>query len=99
MDKPTSFAHKEMSTFCFSDDQDWRKFSVLRVQSFYATLMKYFHIVIMAIGLYCDFESFPDASKVIQVFQVQIQSNNYIANYNANTKTDSCLNPIFCHCY
>jgi len=26
MDQPTSFAHKEMSIFCFSDDQDWRKF-------------------------------------------------------------------------
>jgi len=29
MDKPSSFAHKEISIFCFSDDQDWRKFSVL----------------------------------------------------------------------
>jgi len=28
MDKPSSFAHKEMSTFCFSDDQDWWKCSV-----------------------------------------------------------------------
>ena len=31
IDKPTSFVHKEMSIFCFSDDQDWRKFSVLSV--------------------------------------------------------------------
>jgi len=31
MDKPGSFAHKEMSIFCFSDDQDYRKFSVLPV--------------------------------------------------------------------
>jgi len=28
-DKPSSFAHKEMSIFCFSDDQDWRKLYVL----------------------------------------------------------------------
>jgi len=26
MDKLSSFAHKEMSIFCFSDDEDWRKF-------------------------------------------------------------------------
>ena len=31
MHKPASFAHKEMSIFCFSDDQDRRKFSVLPV--------------------------------------------------------------------
>jgi len=31
MDKPTSFALKEMSSFCFSDDQDWLKFSALPV--------------------------------------------------------------------
>jgi len=31
MDKPSSFAHKEMSSFCFNDDKDWRKFSVLPV--------------------------------------------------------------------
>jgi len=31
MDKPSSFAHKEMRIFCFSDDQDWGKFSVLTV--------------------------------------------------------------------
>jgi len=31
IDKPSSFAHKEMSTFCFSDDQDWHEFSVLTV--------------------------------------------------------------------
>ena len=31
MDKPTSFAHKEMSIFSFSDNRDWRKFSVLPV--------------------------------------------------------------------
>ena len=37
MDKPTLFAHKEMSIFCFSDDQDWRKLNVLPVYSFYAT--------------------------------------------------------------
>jgi len=28
IDKPTSCALKEMSIFCFSDDQDWRKLSV-----------------------------------------------------------------------
>jgi len=53
----------------------------------------------MAVGLYCDLESFPDTSKVIEVFQIQIQINDYIANSNANTKTESFLNPIFCHCY
>ena len=26
MDKPSSFAHKEMRNFCFSDDQDWGNF-------------------------------------------------------------------------
>jgi len=31
MDKPTAFAHKERSIFCISDDQDWRKLSVLPV--------------------------------------------------------------------
>jgi len=31
MDKPSLFAHKEMSIFCFSDNQDWRKFFVLTV--------------------------------------------------------------------
>jgi len=31
IDKPTSCALKEMSIFCFSDDQGWRKFSVLPV--------------------------------------------------------------------
>jgi len=31
MAKPSSFAHKEMSIFCFSDHQDWSKFSVLPV--------------------------------------------------------------------
>jgi len=31
MEKPSSFAHKEMSILCFSDDQNWRKFSVLPV--------------------------------------------------------------------
>jgi len=31
MNKPSSFAHKEMSILCFSDDQFWRKFSVLPV--------------------------------------------------------------------
>jgi len=28
IDKPTLCALKEMSIFCFRDDQDWRKFSV-----------------------------------------------------------------------
>jgi len=31
MDKSDWFAQKEMSIFCFSDNQDWRKFSVLPV--------------------------------------------------------------------
>jgi len=29
MGKPSSFAHKEMNISCFSNDQGWRKFSVL----------------------------------------------------------------------
>jgi len=29
-------------------------------------------------------------SKVIQVSQSQIQTKNYVAKYNANTKTESC---------
>jgi len=56
-------------------------------------------MVIMAVGPYCDLESFPDISKVIQVFQIQIQTKNYIAKYNANTKTESCSNPTSCYCY
>jgi len=47
--------------------------------------------VIVAVGLYSDLDSFPDTSKVIQVFQIQIQTKNYIAKYNANTKSESCL--------
>ena len=31
MDKPRSFAHKEISIFCFCDDQNWCKISVLTV--------------------------------------------------------------------
>jgi len=31
MDKPRSFAHKELSIFCFSGDKVWQKFSVLPV--------------------------------------------------------------------
>jgi len=31
IDKASSLAHKEMSFLCFSDDQYWRKFSVLTV--------------------------------------------------------------------
>jgi len=31
MDKPSSLARKKMSILCFSDDQDWLKFSVLPV--------------------------------------------------------------------
>jgi len=41
VDKPSSFAHKEMSICCISDDQDWRKYSVLPVwlccAAFYAS--------------------------------------------------------------
>jgi len=49
--------------------------------------------------LYCDLESFPDTSKVIQIFQIQIQTKNYIAKYRGSTKTESCLNPNSYHCY
>jgi len=53
----------------------------------------------MEVGLYCDLESFLDTRKVIQVFQIEIQTKNYIAKYNPNTKTESCLNPNSCHWY
>jgi len=58
-----------------------------------------FHIVIMTVGLCCYLEFFPDTSKVIPVLQIQIQTKNYTAKYNANTKTESCLNPNSCRCY
>ena len=57
--------------------------------------MQYFNIVILAVGLILWLKSFPDTSKVIQLFQIQIQSKNYIAKYNANTETESCLNLKF----
>jgi len=58
--------------------------------------MQYLNIVILAVGFILWLEFFPDTSKVIQLFQIQIQSNNYIAKYNANTETESCLNLNFC---
>jgi len=36
---------------------------------------------------------------MIEVFQIQIQTKNYIAKYNANAKNESCLKPNSCHCY
>jgi len=48
---------------------------------------------------FVSWESFSDTSKVIQVFQIEIQTKNYIAKYNANTKTKSCFNPNSFHCY
>jgi len=56
--------------------------------------MQYLNIVILAAGLTLWLESFPDTSKVIQLFQIQVQSKNYIVKYNANTETESCLNWI-----
>ena len=50
--------------------------------------MQYLNIVILAIGLIPWLESFPDTSKVIQLFQIQIQSKNYIAKYNAYAETN-----------
>ena len=49
----------------------------------------------------CDLESFPDTSKVIEAFQIQIQTERYIGKCNANAKTESCSNPnsYHCHCY
>ena len=61
--------------------------------------MQYFNIVILAVGLILWLKSFPDTSKVIQLFQIQIQYKNYIAKYNANTETEPCLNLNFFHCY
>ena len=52
--------------------------------------MQYLNIAILTVGLILWLESFPDTSKVIQLFQIQIQSKNYIAKYNANTETESC---------
>ena len=51
--------------------------------------MQYLNIVILAKGLILWLECFPDISKVIQLFQVQIQCKNYIVKYNANTETES----------
>jgi len=61
--------------------------------------MQYLNTVILAVGFILWREPFADTSKVIQLFQIQIQSKNYIAKYNANTETESCLNLDFCHCY
>jgi len=47
-------------------------------------------------GLILCLEPFPDDSEVIQLFQIQIQSKNYISKYNANSETESCLKPNFC---
>jgi len=41
MVKPASFAHKEMSIFCFSDDQDWRKYFVLPVVQCYISRIEF----------------------------------------------------------
>jgi len=38
MYKPSSFAYKEMSIVCFSDDQEWSIFSVLPVWLGYAAI-------------------------------------------------------------
>jgi len=46
----------------------------------------------MAVGSYSYSLSFPDTSKVIELFQIQISSKNYIAKYNAIMKTESRLN-------
>jgi len=53
--------------------------------------VQYLNIVILAVGLILRLESFPDTSKVIQLFQIQIQSKNYIAKYNANTDGNRML--------
>jgi len=39
--------------------------------------MQYVNIVILAVGLILWLESFPGTSKVIQLFQIQIQSKKY----------------------
>jgi len=67
----------------------------------YRVLMKYLHIVILAVGLILwpwVFSRY-STSKVIQVSQIQIQTKNYIAKYNADAKTEFCLNPNSCHYY
>jgi len=69
------------------------------ILTLYRGLLQYLNIVILAVGLIPWLESFPDTSKVIQLFQFQIQSKNYTAKYNANTATESCLNLNFCHSY
>jgi len=55
--------------------------------------------VIMVVGLYCDLESFPGTSKVVQVFQTQTKNYSSLQNIMQNTETESCLNPNSCHCY
>jgi len=50
--------------------------------------MQYLNIVILAVGLILWVEFFTDTSKVIQLFQIQIQFKNHIEKYNANTETE-----------
>jgi len=57
----------------------------------YRGLMLYSNIVIWAVGLTLSLWSFPDASEVIQLFQIEIQFQNYIGKCNANTETESYL--------
>ena len=56
----------------------------------YIDTLWWFYVVFayrdQAVGLILWLESFPDTSKVIQVFQIQIQTKNYIAKYNAMRK-------------
>ena len=93
-DQALQLAQRETWDFSFTDGSAGQNILTLL-----CGLMKYLNIVILVVGLILWLESFPDTSKVIQLFQIQIQSKNYIAKYNANTETESCLNLSFCHCY
>jgi len=59
-----------------------------------ANTLSWFNVVFAyrdhGIGPHTVVLSLPDPAKVIQVFQIEIQTKNYIAKYNANAKTESC---------
>jgi len=46
IDKPSSFVHKELNIFRFSDDKHWRKFSVLAVQPCYHAIKTCYTITV-----------------------------------------------------
>jgi len=93
-DQTPQLAQRQTWDFSFTEGSAGHNILTL-----YRGLMQYLNIVILAVGLILWLESFPDTSKVIQLFQIQIQSKNYTSKYSANTETESCLDLNFCHCY